>query len=109
MTLIKADITESIRTRCGFSRDRASALLESTLEIIKERLSSGEDVLIRGFGKFCIKNIGRRSRRSLTTGRDAMIGTSRAVVFKWSQVLKDNLNEKAGRTGKGVNSRSNGL
>ena len=94
MTLTKADITESIRTRCGYSRTRATALVKSTLEIMKERLSSGEDVLISGFGKFCVRDKGRRKGRNPVIGNDIELEARRVVVFKCSQVLKEKLNGK---------------
>jgi integration host factor subunit alpha len=37
--------------------------VDSLLEIIKKTLGDGEDVLISGFGKFCVKEKGKRRRR----------------------------------------------
>ena len=55
MSLTKADIIDSIFNRLDYSRPRAPSLLETTLEIIKATLESGENVLISGLGKFCVK------------------------------------------------------
>lgn len=94
MTLTKTDITESIRTQTGYTRRRATALLESTLEIMKDRLSSGEDVLISGFGKFSVRDKGRRKGRNPVIGNDIELEARRVVVFRCSQVLKEKLNGK---------------
>ena len=40
----------------------------STLEIIKRTLASGEDVLVSGFGKFCVKEKKERRGRNPATG-----------------------------------------
>ena len=38
----------------GFIKNHSSAVTESLLEFFKSSLASGEDVLICGFGKFCV-------------------------------------------------------
>jgi integration host factor subunit alpha len=42
------------------------------LEIIKRTLSSGEDMLITGFRKLCIKHKGKRRGRNPQTGEDVI-------------------------------------
>jgi len=54
--LTKADIIDSIHHRLGLPKARSIQVTETLLEIIKQTLASGEDVLISGFGKFCVKN-----------------------------------------------------
>lgn len=55
MTLTRANIIDAIAEASGFSRKQASNTVETLLEIMKSSLASGEDVLISGFGKFCVK------------------------------------------------------
>jgi len=55
-------------------------------------LENGEDILISGFGKFCVKkNNGRRHRNSLTE-QDMMLEAKRVVSFKCSLPLRHKLN-----------------
>ena len=49
-TLTKADIIEAIQKENGYSRKQSSEITEILLEIIKQSLESGEDVMISGFG-----------------------------------------------------------
>ena len=58
MTLTKAQMVESVQNQTGFQKTRSSEIVETLLEIIKSTLESGEDVLISGFGKFCVKDMG---------------------------------------------------
>jgi nucleoid DNA-binding protein len=44
--------------------------VDSLLEIIKKTLGDGEDVLISGFGKFCLKEKGKRRGRNPHTGEE---------------------------------------
>ncbi len=57
----RANIVEEIQTRNGFSKKKSAETVETLLEIMKETLESGDNVLISGFGKFCIKN--KKERR----------------------------------------------
>jgi integration host factor subunit alpha len=63
------------------------------LELIKKSLESGEDVLISGFGKFCVKKKKQRRGRNPATGEDMMLAPRRIVTFKWSRQLKDKVNQ----------------
>jgi len=59
---------------------------------MKATLGSGEDILISGFGKFCVKDKRDRRGRNPWTGDDMMLGSRRIVTFKCSGALKDRLN-----------------
>ena len=54
-TLTKADIIEAIQKENGYSRNQTSEITETLMEIIKQSLESGEDVMITGFEKFQAK------------------------------------------------------
>jgi len=56
MTLTKAQLTGSIHKGLGMPKSRSSELVGSLLEIIKATLANGEDILISGFGKFCVND-----------------------------------------------------
>ncbi|MBW2075852.1 MAG: HU family DNA-binding protein, partial [Deltaproteobacteria bacterium] len=56
--------------------------------------ANGEDVLISGFGKFCVKNKEERKGRNPQTGEDMMLGSRRVVTFKCSGVLRDRVNRR---------------
>ncbi len=94
MTLTKADIIEDIHKNYGFTKSKSADLTESILEIIKQSLETGQDVLISGFGKFCVKEKKERRGRNPATGEDLMLGSRRVVSFTCSGVLRDKVNGK---------------
>ena len=94
MALTKADLVENV-AREGFTRKNAAKIVNKLLEHIKERLESGDEVLISGFGKFCIKEKGQRRGRNPATGEDLILDARRVVTFKCSPVLTDKINEKS--------------
>jgi len=69
MALTKAQIVESIHNQIGFTQKKSSEIVEILLELIKNTLESGEDVLISRFGKFCVNEKKERKGRNPGTGR----------------------------------------
>ena len=64
MSLTKANLIDSVSREMTFHRSYSTHIVESLLEIIKHTLESGEDVLISGFGKFCVKDKKERKGRN---------------------------------------------
>lgn len=90
MALTKADLIEKISLN-GLSRKESSEVMENLLETMKKTLESGEDVLISGFGKFCVKNKSRRRGRNPATGEALYLDPRKVVTFQCSGVLKDKI------------------
>lgn len=92
MTLTKADIIEEISKQTRFPRKKSVEIVETLLEIIKNTLESGEDVLVSGFGKFCVKAKKERKGRNPATGDDMMLAPRKVVTFRCSGILRDRVN-----------------
>jgi integration host factor subunit alpha len=69
-------------------------MLETLLELIKGNLEIGEDVLISGFGKFCVKDKNERRGRNPATGDDMILDGRRVVTFRCSHLLRDKINNQ---------------
>ncbi len=94
MTLTKAQIVDQIRDRIGFTRNETIEIVETLMELMKSSLESGEDVLISGFGKFCVRNKRKRRGRNPATGDDLILDARRTVTFRCSNVLREKVNGK---------------
>ena len=92
MTLTKVQIVDSVNDQIGFTKDYSSELVETLLEIIKQTLESGEDVLVSGFGKFCVKEKKERTGRNPNTGESAVIRSRRVLGFRCSRKLREKIN-----------------
>jgi len=91
MTLTKSQIIEAITQQNGFTRKQSTETIETILELIKLELATGDDVLISGFGKFCIKEKRERKGRNPTTGEDMMLAPRRVVTFRCSGKLRERI------------------
>ena len=92
MTLTKAILIETISDQVGYPKNHSSEIVEILLEIIKKTLESGDDVLISGFGKFCVKEKGERMGRNPATGEDMILEPRKVMTFRCSRNLRDKIN-----------------
>ena len=91
MALTKNDIVATVND-LGFTKKKSSETVESLLEIIKGCLERGEDVLVSGFGKFCVREKQRRRGRNPATGSELILRERRVVTFKCSGKLRHYIN-----------------
>ena len=101
-TLTKAHIIDAVIEQNGYTRKKSIETVEILLELIKQSLESGDDVLISGFGKFCVKNKKKRKGRNPATGKDLILAPRKVVTFKWSGKLKEKLNQKKAAVNKNL-------
>ncbi len=94
MALTKAHIVEAVTEPIGYPKNQSFDTVETLLEIIKRSLESGEDVMISGFGKFCVKEKKQRKGRNPSTGEDMMLVPRKVVTFKCSRKLREKINGK---------------
>ena len=92
VALTKEQIINSIYHQVGLSKSHSRVAVETLLEIIKNSLETGEDILISGFGKFVVKRKSARRGRNPQTTEDLQLRERKVVVFKTSGVLRDKLN-----------------
>ena len=92
MSLTKAQIIKTMQNHLDFPKSKCTEMVESMLEIIKSTLESGEDVLISGFGKFCVKEKRERRGRNPATDEPLILAPRKVVTFKCSGKLRDRIN-----------------
>ena len=93
MTLTKAMIVDAVHEQLGYPKNKSAEMLETLLELVKGTLEKGEDVLISGFGKFCVKAKNQRRGRNPATGAAMLLDQRRVVTFRCSHLLRDKIND----------------
>jgi len=94
MALTKAGMVDQLHINMGLDKSQAYQIIESLLEIIKHALESGDNLLVSGFGKFCVKDKHARKGRNPATGQSALLPARRVVTFKCSGCLRKRVNGK---------------
>jgi integration host factor subunit alpha len=92
VALTKEKIISSIYDQVGLGKNQSQNVVERLLEIIKQKLEKGEDVLVSGFGKFVVKEKSARRGRNPQTSEEMQLRARRVIVFKTSGVLRDKIN-----------------
>jgi integration host factor subunit alpha len=93
MALTKNDLVKALAKENGYPVNQTIEIIETLLELIKSKLASGEDVLISGFGKFCVHKKRERRGRNPQTDEFMMLRPRRVVTFKCSKKLRQKINK----------------
>jgi integration host factor subunit alpha len=93
-TLTKAHIVENLFGQNLFTKTESAQIIETLFELLKQSLENGDDVLISGFGKFCVRAKHQRRGRNPQTGEPVMLESRKVVTFKCSGVLRDKINRE---------------
>jgi integration host factor subunit alpha len=95
MKVTKADLINKVyATNPNLTKVKASDAVETVLQLIKNSLEKGNDVLLSGFGKFYAKDKSARRGRNPITGEAMMLDARRVVTFKASGKLKKLVSDK---------------
>ena len=93
MTLTKAGLINLIhKTNNTYTKAQARAAVEAFIELIKNSLVNGDNVLLTNFGKLSIKDKSARKGRNPQSGESMMLGARRVITFKLSGTLRKIVN-----------------
>ena len=91
--MTKSVLIEKVSERAdGLTRKQTEIIVETVFDGIKEALSKGEKIEIRGFGNFRLKQRRPRKARNPKTGESVDVPSKRVLHFKVGKALKDALN-----------------
>jgi integration host factor subunit alpha len=91
-TLTKSHIVDAVIELNGYTPKKSIETVEILLELIKAALAPGDDVMISGFGRFCVKEKAKQRGRNPATGKILVLAPRKVVTLKWSGKLKEKLN-----------------
>jgi integration host factor subunit alpha len=88
-TFTRRELAQAVYSVCpSVSRSQAKGFVDAVIEEIVSALAVGEDVSLRGFGKFAVREKPERPGRNPKTGISAPISARKVVTFKASDHLK---------------------
>ena len=92
-TITRADLSEAVYQEVGLSRNESADLVENVLKEISDALAREETVKISSFGSFFVRHKGQRIGRNPKTGEEVPILPRRVLVFRPSNVLKNEVSD----------------
>ena len=90
-TITRTDLSEAVYQKVGLSRTESAELVEMVLDTISDRIVAGESVKLSSFGSFIVRSKNERIGRNPKTGEEVPITPRRVMVFKASNILKQNV------------------
>jgi len=87
--MIKAHLAQIVHeTHGGISQREAKDLVETIIDLLKNRLTRGEAVKLSGFGSLRVMNRKSRVGRNPRDGSRIQLAPSKYVVFRPSRALQ---------------------
>ena len=91
--MTKLEIVNSISDKIGVERVDVQAVVEAFMYEVKNSLSSGEDVFLRGFGSFIVKQRAQKTGRNISKNTTIVIPAHKIPAFKPSKNLLKKLKQ----------------
>ncbi len=89
--MTKDELAKVVWGKLDIDYKRAKLTVDTLFSLLKEALLNNEDVEIRGFGKFSIRDKNSRIGRNPRTGVEVEITARKVIIFKSSKVLRNSL------------------
>ena len=80
--MTKADIVNEIAKNTGIDKVTVLTTVEAFMETVKESLSKNENVYLRGFGSFIIKQRAEKTARNISKNTTIIIPEHNIPAFK---------------------------
>ena len=90
--MTKQDLIKELAVSERLTLTTATKAVEGVVRIVKESLSKGENITLRGFGTLEVVDCAEKRARNLSTGESIVVPAHKKVKFKPSKELKDSLN-----------------
>lgn len=80
--MTKAEIVAEIASKTGIEKVTVQATVEAFMESIKNSMTSGQNVYLRGFGSFIIKKRAEKTGRNISRNTTLIIPAHNIPSFK---------------------------
>ncbi len=85
--MTKADIVNEISRRTGLEKAAVLTTVENFMQIVKETMTDGDNVYLRGFGSFILKTRKKKTARNISKNISIEIPEHQIPAFKPSKVF----------------------
>lgn len=90
----RAELIVALAEKSGLSKQKAKKVLESYMEIVTEKMSQNEEIVLIGFGTLIPRPQSSRMARNPKTGTPVQIKARTTVKFKPGKFLLEAINGK---------------
>ncbi len=87
--MTKAEIAAEISKRTGIDKASVVTVIEGFMTAVKDSLAHGENVYLRGFGTFLIKERAAKTARNISKNTTLIIPAHNIPAFKPADCFKE--------------------
>ena len=91
--MTKADIIADISEQTGLERVEALKAVEAFMESVKSSLANGQNVYLRGFGSFIVKERAEKTGRNISKNTAIIIPAHNIPSFKPAKTFVENVKQ----------------
>jgi DNA-binding protein HU-beta len=92
--MTKAEIVNLVSESTGVEKVAVQATVEATMKAIKDSLSKGQNVYLRGFGSFIVKRRAEKKGRNISKNTTIVIPAHNIPSFKPAKVFMEQVKRK---------------
>ncbi len=85
--MTKAEIVNEVAKTTGIEKMTVQTVIEAFMETVKDSLSKGNPVYLRGFGSFIIRHRAQKTARNITKNSTMVIPAHDIPAFKPAKVF----------------------
>lgn len=86
--MTKAEIVAKIAKQTGLDKDTVLTVVEQFMNTVKESLTEGEPVFLRGFGSFIVKERAQKLARNISADKGVIVPAHNIPFFKPCSTFK---------------------
>ncbi len=87
--MTKAEIVSKISDKTGVEKAETLAIVEAFMDGVKDSLKNGENVYLRGFGSFIVKERAEKTGRNISKNTTIIIPAHNIPAFKPAKTFVD--------------------
>lgn len=90
--MTKSELIDAVAYKSHTAKVDVKAVIDTTLDVIRNELINGGEVNLPGFGKFSVRNVAARIGQNPRTAEDITIPAHKRPHFKPGKSLKQAVN-----------------
>ena len=92
--MTKAEVVNAIAQKTGIEKIAILTVVEELMTVIKDSLTEGENVYLRGFGSFIVRKRAEKTGRNISKNTTVIIPAHNIPAFKPAKVFVNAVKEK---------------
>lgn len=91
--ITKRELVERLSDKTGLTQNDTKLIVESFMNAVAEALQRGDNIELRGFGRFKVKEQSAHVARNPRTNEKVQVEKGYKPIFEASTKLRDRINE----------------